>query len=160
MRYLILIAVLVLDQLTKSFVAASPAQFTHMEIIPGLFYLTYAKNTGVAWSMFSGGQATAALCVVAGAASIVLLYLMEKAYRNHQKLQTIVFALMASGALGNLIDRLMLGYVRDFLDFYIFGYDFPIFNIADSALCIGVGLMIIEMILEERKEKADGNSGV
>ncbi|MCR5447965.1 MAG: signal peptidase II [Solobacterium sp.] len=160
MRYILMIAVLVIDQLSKYLIAASPMQYAHMELIPGFFYLTYAKNTGVAWSMFSGGQATAALCIVAAVAFIGLSYLMERAHKSGNKLQTVVFALMASGALGNLIDRLMLGYVRDFLDFIIFGYDFPIFNIADSALCIGVGLMIIEMILEERKEKADGKTQI
>ncbi len=156
MRYLIIAAVLLLDQLSKYFVMNSPAAFAHREIIPGFFYLTYAKNTGVAWSLFSGGQATAALCVVAGAASVGLLYLMEKSHRQKKTLQTVVFALMAAGAAGNLADRLIFGYVRDFLDFYIFGYDFPIFNIADSALCVGVGLMLVEMILEEREERQNG----
>ena len=153
MRYLLILLILVIDQFSKYTVALNPALYAHREVIRNFFYLTYAKNTGVAWSLFAGGQATAALCLISAAASVILFALMERACREGKKLQVVVFALMFAGAVGNLIDRLWLGYVRDFLDFYIFGYNFPIFNIADCALCIGVGLMILEMILEERKEK-------
>ena len=87
--------------------------------------------------------------VVSAAAIGVMIYYVLK--KDCSKLMKIALALMIGGAAGNLFDRLFLGYVRDFLDFIIFGYDFPIFNIADSALTIGVILLFIVSMKEEKK---------
>ena len=78
---------------------------------------------------------------------------MQKAKKEHLKLSKTALAMMIAGAAGNLIDRLMLNYVRDFLHFYPFGYDFPVFNVADCALTIGVILLIIGMLKGEGEEK-------
>ena len=82
-----------------------------------------------------------------------LLYALLKG-KDQTKLYRTALCLMIGGAAGNLYDRLMIGAVRDFLDFYIFGYDFPVFNVADMALCIGVGLLFLEMLLPEKEKKA------
>ena len=67
----------------------------------------------------------------------------------HSPVAAHALAMMIAGAAGNLMDRLLLGYVRDFLNFYIFGYDFPVFNVADICLCVGVGLLILSTIFEK-----------
>ena len=117
-------------------------------MIENFFHITYAENTGMAWSMLSGQIAFLSL-ISAAAIGLMLWYLYTK---KPDRLSRIALALMIGGAAGNLFDRLYFGYVRDFLDFYIFGYDFPIFNIADSALCIGVFLLALAALKEEKKE--------
>ena len=134
--------VIVLDLVSK-YIIESQTALQNVEIIPGFFSLTFAKNTGMAWSLLSGKQAF--LSIVSAAA----IYCVLK--KDCSKLMKIALALMIGGAAGNLFDRLFLGYVRDFLDFIIFGYDFPIFNIADSALTIGVILLFIVSMKEEKK---------
>ncbi|MCR5794717.1 MAG: signal peptidase II [Solobacterium sp.] len=143
--------IVLLDQVSKFIIENDPALHA-VEIIKGFFRITYAKNTGMAWSMLSGQ--TGLLAIISAAAILLMLWYALK--EKHDRLTQISLWMMIGGAAGNLIDRLFIGYVRDFLDFIIFGYDFPVFNIADSFLCIGVFILLIASLREENgKNKAD-----
>lgn len=144
MGVIIAAVVVILDQLSKLLIQ-NVVSLQDVEIIRDFFYLTYVRNTGAAWSMFSDMTGVLAL-VSAVATGVMLWYIVAKKPKG---LTLVSVALMAGGAAGNMIDRLFLQYVRDFLHFYIFGYDFPVFNIADIALCVGVGLLLLSAFLEE-----------
>lgn len=144
---IISVLVIVLDLVSK-YIIQTNISLHSVEIIKGFFSLTYAENTGMAWSLLSGKQVFLSL-VSAIAIGVMIYYVITQKPKGLIK---IALALMIGGAFGNLFDRVVLGYVRDFLDFIIFGYDFPIFNIADSALTIGVCLLILASLLEEKKE--------
>ncbi len=146
MEAVIMILVLLLDLFSKHLVQVTES-LHHVVLIKGFFHITYAQNTGMAWSMLSG-QIPFLSLVSAVAIGFMLYYLYVK---KPDLVSRIALSLMIGGAAGNLFDRLYFGYVRDFLDFYIFGYDFPIFNIADSALCIGVFLLALASLKEEKK---------
>lgn len=145
----IITVVVLLDQVTKYIIQKNAAAIESMELIPHFLYLRYIKNTGAAWSMLSGQQVFLVLISVVEIG--ILLYFLMDARKKKQTMNRIALALMIGGAFGNLIDRLALHYVRDFIDTYIFGYDFPVFNIADSALCIGVAILLIGMFFEDKK---------
>ena len=154
MELAIIIMTIILDQISKYWIQINPSLHSHIEIIPNFLYITYVKNTGAAWSMLS--NQTLFLIIISIIETIVLIYFLVKYMKKKGKenlLYRISLSLMIGGAIGNLIDRIQLGYVRDFIDTYPFGYNFPVFNIADSALSIGVVLLIIQFLLEERKEK-------
>lgn len=145
---IISVVVFVLDLITK-YMIQNHIALQNVEIIKGFFSLTYAENTGMAWSLLSGRQAFLSI-VSAIAIGVMIYYVVAK---NLDRFTKIALALMIGGAAGNLFDRLFLGYVRDFLDFIIFGYDFPIFNVADSALSIGVILLIIASLIDDKGKK-------
>lgn len=148
MMGLVIAAVVVIaDQLSKLLIQNVTA-LQDVEIIRDFFYLTYVKNTGAAWSLFSDMTGVLTL-ISAVAVGVMLWYIITKKPKG---LTLVAVALMAGGAAGNMIDRLFLQYVRDFLHFYIFGYDFPVFNIADIALCVGVGLLLLSAFLEEEQK--------
>ncbi|MBE6128543.1 MAG: signal peptidase II [Erysipelotrichaceae bacterium] len=147
MEALIILIVIAADLLSKHIVQVTES-LHNVVLIDGFFHITYAQNTGMAWSMLSG-QIPFLSLVSAVAIGAMLYYLYVK---KPDRLSRFALALMIGGAAGNLFDRMYFGYVRDFLDFYIFGYDFPIFNIADSALCIGVFLLAVAALKEEKKE--------
>lgn len=141
----LLVAVILLDQLTKWGIQSTIDLNESIEIIPGFFSLTYVHNTGAAWSMLEGKM------VFFYIITIIFLIGMVYFYRTLDKndwLSRIGVVLMIAGALGNFVDRLFLQYVRDFLDFIILGYDFPVFNVADISLCVGVGCIVLSMLLE------------
>mgnify|MGYP004519040071 FL=1 len=151
MYYFIILVVFLLDPVSKYYRQVTPALHGSIEIIPKFLYITYCKNTGIAWSMLSGKRL---FLIVVGLIEIgVLIYFFIEKMKTKDKWYCFSLALMIGGAVGNLYDRCVLGYVRDFIDTYPFGYNFPVFNIADAALCIGVGIILILMLLEERNEK-------
>src|SRR5215470_16570906 len=140
---LIALAVVILDQLTKFVIVKFlPDPSIEKSIIPGFFKLVHWENTGAAWSLFRGSNAV--LAIVALVALVVLFF-----SRNHFDARTftgqIAFGFICGGIIGNLIDRIRVKHVIDFLYFYIGGTDwgFPAFNIADSAICTGVGLVFL-----------------
>lgn len=146
-RDLIIVTVVVfLDLGTKALVQANFSLHQSTEIIKGFFSLTYAKNTGAAWSLFSGRIGVLTLISAIGS---IAFYWMYKKTEEKDRISQMAIALMLAGALGNFYDRLVIGYVRDFLDFVILGYDFPVFNVADMSLCIGVVILIIKTLLEK-----------
>ncbi|WP_026602824.1 signal peptidase II [Methylomonas sp. 11b] len=135
---------LVLDQASKLAVDGSMQLFESIPLIP-YFNLTYVHNTGAAFSFLAqaGGWQRwlfAGLAVVMSSIIAVWLYRLQK----HETLMAVALSLVLGGAIGNLIDRVAYGYVIDFLDVYYQDWHWPAFNIADSAICIGVGLMLLE----------------
>lgn len=144
---LLILAVVALDQITKYAIEAQLSLGQSIEIIKGFFSLTYARNTGAAWSILTGQMTF--FYIISVIALVVMTYFLLKTDKK-ENLQRIALALLIAGTLGNFIDRLMFQYVRDFLDFIIIGYDFPIFNVADISLNVAIGLLILEAILEGR----------
>ena len=153
MAMIVMIAWLIIDQATK--IGVQKGLIEHMEVIPGYFYITYVKNDGAAWSILAGK--TYLLILIAIVALIVLGRLLWMAHVKKQRMMEFALASMLAGALGNLIDRLQFGYVRDFMEWYPFGYHFPIFNIADVALTLGVILLLIISLRMEKEESRHGN---
>ncbi len=151
MEWFTILFVLGLDALTKTLTSTLIPYGAEVMVIKDFFWLTYLKNTGAAWSILQGQQWF--FILLASVASVVMGYFFLK---SDQKQVWLRYALifMFVGTLGNLIDRLTVGGVRDFLAFNIFGYHFPVFNVADMALNIGVACMIVETILDERRKHA------
>ncbi len=145
--------VLAIDQITK--VAASIFLNINqsVKIINNFFYFTLCHNEGAAWGLFSNTKIIIGIGTVIALITIYhFIYCFKQNKRNN-----IAFGLLLGGLSGNLIDRLLFGYVRDFFDFYIFGYDYPVFNIADICIVIGVILLIIAVIKGEDTNEDNSN---
>ena len=137
------------DLVTKLVVNESMQLGQSYQVIKNFFYFTYIHNTGAAWGMLSGRFFLLyAISIIAG---IMLIYYFIKSDKS-QVLLRFGIVLIFSGMLGNLYDRVVFHYVRDFLDFFVFGYDFPIFNIADMGVVIGVLLIILDLGIGEYKQ--------
>ncbi len=142
------IGVLLFDQVTKILVEQNMQLHDSHTIVESFFYFTFVHNYGAAWGIFGGHTSLLILSAVVGAFIMGYFFVRSK---NHETLTRFGLVIAFAGMLGNVIDRVQLGYVRDFFDFVILGYDFPVFNIADMGLVIGMGLVILEIILEDRK---------
>ena len=148
--YIIAVLVLIIDQVSKSLVEIFLNLHENFTVIKNFFYITVAHNTGGAWSIFSNHSY---LFIVASVIAILLLIKFMFGFKNNFR-NNLAFGFLFGGIFSNLADRVFLGYVRDFLDFKIFGYDYPIFNIADVAIVIGVILLIVAVIKgEDRRDK-------
>ena len=151
MEWFTLLSVLGLDAITKTLTSTLIPYGDSITVIKDFFWLTYLKNTGAAWSFLEGQQGF--FIVLSSVACLVMGYLFVVSDRKKSWYRyALIF--MFVGAFGNLLDRLTVGGVRDFLAFDIFGYPFPVFNVADISLNIGVACMIIETILDERRKHA------
>lgn len=147
--------VVIVDQLTKLWIMTTFALHGQQNIIPGFFNLVYVTNTGAAFGFLAGNNSFLRQVFFVAVALIALIVIIFS--YKHLKRQGRIFiyalGLIAGGAVGNLIDRLRLGSVVDFLDFYIGSYHWPAFNAADSAISIGVGLFLLGTVLQHKKEK-------
>lgn len=139
--------ILILDQVTKLWFVANFALFESQEIIPNVFYWTRKFNTGASWGILEGQIGL--FIVITILALGFFVYLLRDALQKQQPWHIMGLSLMIGGTLGNFIDRLRLGGVVDFIDVYIFGYDFPVFNVADSALNVGLVVFFIGVFLFE-----------
>lgn len=149
-----IILVLLADQATKAAVISAFNLFESKEIIPGFFNLVYVTNTGAAFSMLADVRAPLRDYFFFGIGTIAVVGLTV-AYlklRNVNRLYCWPLALIAGGAIGNLIDRFRHGAVVDFLDFYYQGVHWPAFNVADSAICVGAVFFIVLNISDARKQ--------
>ena len=144
-------AVVALDQVTKWLVRQEfPCEGATFVVVPGFFDLCYIRNNGAAWGMLSGWQP---FLVVFSLAAMALLVWRRHALLGDLPWRWLVLGLLLGGILGNLIDRVWLQYVVDFLYFHWGPHYFPAFNVADSSICVGVGLFIILQWREERRRK-------
>ena len=149
--YIIAVLILIIDQVSKSLIEIFFKLNESVQVIKDFFYITVAHNTGGAWSIFSNHSY---LFIIASIIAIVLLIKFMFGIKNNLR-NNIAFGFLFGGIFSNLADRIFLGYVRDFLDFKIFGYDYPIFNIADIAIVVGVILLIIAVIKgEDKRDKS------
>ncbi|ADH85875.1 signal peptidase II [Desulfurivibrio alkaliphilus] len=141
----VLVLLLAVDQLSKLWVRAELALYESRQIIPGFFDLVHYTNPGIAFGLLADGDPGWRRFFFIGATvlALILLAVLYRHVRYQGRLYLYALALITSGALGNLLDRIRLGEVTDFLDFYWRDYHWPAFNIADSAITVGVLLFFV-----------------
>ena len=139
MTFLAALFVFVLDRLTKIAVAKNMSYGQSIHILPKIFNFTYVTNDGTAFSLFKGQNAIlAAISVLA----IIVIVFYVVTHKNSGPILSLALGLILGGALGNLVDRIKFGHVIDFLDFRVW----PVFNIADSSLTIGISMLVITLL--------------
>ncbi|PKM10439.1 MAG: signal peptidase II [Gammaproteobacteria bacterium HGW-Gammaproteobacteria-3] len=146
---------ILLDQISKLTIAGTMRLYESIQVLP-FFNLTYVHNTGAAFSFLSqaGGWQRWFFAALAFAISVVITVWLAR-LKKHEKLLAAALALVLGGAVGNLIDRLAYGYVIDFLDVYLHDWHWPAFNIADSAITLGVTLMLIESFAASKTQSGE-----
>ncbi len=149
-HYIILISALllvILDQLTKQYIVHTMELGEKITVIENFFLINSHRNTGGAWGILTGQMMVFYLITLI--AFVLFYYLVKEVDFKDKKIYSIAVILLISGAIGNFIDRLLFQEVVDFLDFYIFGYDFPIFNVADICLVVGMFLFAYDILMED-----------
>jgi len=153
-HFLLALLVVALDRWSKRLVAARIPMYSHIQIIPGFFRLTHTENTGAAFSLFADSPShwrTVLLIGFSVVALIVVVYLLWKQTRP-LTITGIALSLILGGAFGNLWDRVARGRVVDFLLVYVKQYQWPVFNLADSAIVVGASLLVIEILFSRPKQ--------
>ncbi len=157
-RFISIIALVVAaDQISKLWIVRAFSLHESLEVIPGFFNLTYLTNNGAAFSMLAGQPALwrQVFFISAAIVALIIICIAQRSFHRESKLYTVAFAFIAGGAIGNLIDRIRLGHVTDFLDVYLGTYHWPAFNVADAAITVGVSMFFIVNIAIERKKKKE-----
>ena len=136
----------VIDQLAKIIISSKVALDSSFPIVKGFWYITNVHNTGAAFSILEGSRL---LFISVGIIAIVLIGLYYRSLENKIDYDVVTFSLLIGGIIGNMIDRIIHGYVIDFLSFNIFGYNFPVFNLADTFIVVAIILLIFRIIKED-----------
>ena len=150
--------ILVIDQATKLYVDANFRLHESVPVIRGWFHLTYVRNKGAAFGILSDSAIRIPFFITVSIVAMLAILWYIKRLRADQKLTAFALSLVFSGALGNLVDRIRFGEVIDFLDVFWKRHHWPAFNVADSAITVGVALLILDMFLEERRNKQRAES--
>ncbi|MGA2743384.1 MAG: signal peptidase II [Candidatus Sulfotelmatobacter sp.] len=151
LHFLLALLIVLLDRWSKRAVAGRIAMYRQIQIIPGFFRLTHTENTGAAFSLFADSPShwkTAMLIGFSMLAMVIVTILLWKQTRA-LTITGVALSLILGGAVGNLWDRVASGRVVDFLLFYVKRYEWPVFNLADSAIVIGAGLLVLEILLHK-----------
>src|SRR6266850_661747 len=147
------VVVMSFDQFTKYWVSVKLREGDEIDVIRGFFKLSYTENPGIAFGMLNNGNVKWLLVAISVTAIMVVIYYMRRTPISNTLLLWSL-ALLAAGICGNLIDRFRLGRVIDFILVYYKDYQWPVFNIADTAITIGAALMAIELFLSPQAERA------
>jgi signal peptidase II len=148
-HFFIALIVLLLDRWSKHLVSVHIPLYAHIQIVPGFFRLTHTENTGAAFSLFADSPAHWKTGMLIAFSLVALVIVFALLWTNGRALTPsgIGLSLILGGALGNLWDRMASGRVVDFLLLYVRQYQWPVFNLADSAIVVGAGLLVIEILL-------------
>lgn len=156
-RYLLFAAIavagLLIDQITKTAIDRSMQLFDSIPVLENFFHITYVRNKGAAFSFLSNASWRLPFFITVSIVAALVILIAFNRLRDDQRLAHTSLAMIFSGAVGNLVDRIRLGEVIDFLDAHWYRHHWPAFNVADSLICVGVFLLAIDMILEERRLK-------
>jgi len=151
LQFIIALSVVLLDRITKKIIAHKLGLHESISVIPGFFRITHVENRGAAFGLFADSPSQWKIAILVLFSIVALAIVIAMLWRNSHSMNTtaIALSLILGGALGNLWDRLVSGKVVDFLLFYIRQYQWPAFNVADSAIVIGAGLLVLEILLSK-----------
>ena len=155
LRFLLALLVVLLDRWSKRLVATHIAMYTHIQIVPGFFRITHTENTGAAFSLFADSPSHWKTALLIGFSLIAMVIVSVLLWRQARALTLtgIALSLILGGAVGNLWDRVASGRVVDFLLFYVKSYQWPVFNLADSAIVVGASLLVIEILFHKTPDE-------
>jgi signal peptidase II len=145
--------VLILDQATKLYISRTMELYSSIVVSRDFFSITYICNKGAAFSFLATSPYRLPILTLVSVIALVAIMVFFRKLRPDQNLTAFCLSLIFAGALGNLIDRVRLGEVIDFLNVHWYEHYWPAFNVADSAICVGVFLLVIDMIIEEKRLK-------
>ena len=151
--YLTAAAVFSLDRFTKRWIESNLSFLGTYRVVPGFFDIVHSQNRGIAFGLFNDGNSnwsTGLVALFSVAAVMVIAALLWNAARM-ERLSLAGLSLILGGAAGNLFDRIAFGRVTDFLEFYVGSYHWPTFNVADSAIVVGCGLLLLEQVRTKRQ---------
>ena len=143
------------DQIIKIIISNKLSLNESKTIISNFFNITNAHNYGAAWSILNNKSI---FLIIIGIVALTIIYLYFIKNKKINKIDSILISMLIAGIIGNMIDRIRLGYVIDYLDFYIFGYDYPVFNLADILIVVSMILMTIKSIKEEHNAKVQSQN--
>lgn len=156
-RYILFAAIstigIIIDQLTKLAIDSRMRLYDSIPLVDNFFHITYVRNKGAAFSFLSHASWRLPFFITVSIVAALVILIAFRKLRDDQKVAHVSLSMIFSGAVGNLIDRVRLGEVIDFLDVHWYRHHWPAFNVADSLICVGVFLLAIDMVMEEKRLK-------
>src|ERR1700751_1117769 len=156
-HFLIALGIVILDRLTKVAIERRIALHDSIQVIPGFFRITHVENRGAAFGLFADSPSEWKIAILVLFSLVALVIVSTLLWKNSHAMTTtgVGLALILGGAFGNLWDRLLNGRVVDFLLFYVGPYQWPAFNVADSAIVVGAGLLVFEIVFAKERVAGD-----